>query len=110
MASPETAAEIIALYHERWELELGFDEIKTHTLEREETLRSRTPERIRQARRQWHPSPPDQRPSGFPPPVPFRPRAIACIAFGKGMAGPDCSLPPLGPTGDGSIVQRHLLI
>lgn len=42
------AAEIIALYHERWELELGFDEIKTHTLEREETLRSRTPERIRQ--------------------------------------------------------------
>lgn len=32
------AAEIIELYHERWELELGFDEVKTHTLEREEAL------------------------------------------------------------------------
>ena len=42
------AQEIVALYHERWELEIGFDEIKTHTLEREETLRSRAPERIRQ--------------------------------------------------------------
>lgn len=42
------AAEIAALYHERWELELAFDEIKTHTLEREETLRSRTPARVYQ--------------------------------------------------------------
>jgi hypothetical protein len=42
------AAEIAQLYHERWELELGFDEIKTHALEREETLRSRAPERVRQ--------------------------------------------------------------
>ncbi len=43
------ADEIIELYHERWELELGFDEIKTHTLERQEAhLRSRAPERIRQ--------------------------------------------------------------
>jgi IS4 transposase len=42
------AAEIAALYHERWELELGFDEIKTHALERQETLRSRAPERVRQ--------------------------------------------------------------
>lgn len=43
------AAEIAEIYHERWELELGFDEIKTHTLEREEAaLRSRTPQRIRQ--------------------------------------------------------------
>ena len=40
------AAEIAELYHERWELELGFDEIKTHTLEREEALRSRAPERV----------------------------------------------------------------
>jgi hypothetical protein len=32
--------EIIALYHERWELELGYDEIKTKLLERKETLRS----------------------------------------------------------------------
>jgi hypothetical protein len=43
------ATEIIELYHERWELELGFDEIKTHTLEREEAhLRSRAPQRVRQ--------------------------------------------------------------
>lgn len=43
------AAEIIALYHERWELELAYDEIKTHTLEREEaSLRCKTPERIAQ--------------------------------------------------------------
>ena len=42
------AAEIALLYHERWELELAFDEIKTHTLEREESLRSRAPERVRQ--------------------------------------------------------------
>jgi hypothetical protein len=43
------ATEIIELYHERWEIEIGFDEIKTHTLEREEAhLRSRAPERIRQ--------------------------------------------------------------
>ncbi len=42
------AAEIVALYHERWELELGFDEVKTHTLEREESLRSRSPDRVRQ--------------------------------------------------------------
>jgi hypothetical protein len=40
------ANEIIELYHERWELELGFDELKTHTLERTETLRSKIPERI----------------------------------------------------------------
>ena len=42
------AKQIVALYHERWELEIGFDEIKTHTLDREEALRSRAPERIRQ--------------------------------------------------------------
>lgn len=42
------ASDIAELYHERWELEIGFDEIKTHTLEREEALRSRAPERIRQ--------------------------------------------------------------
>ena len=40
--------EIVALYHERWELELGFDEIKTHQLAREEAIRSRTPTGVRQ--------------------------------------------------------------
>jgi hypothetical protein len=34
--------EIVALYHERWELELGFDEVKTELLERQEAIRSKT--------------------------------------------------------------------
>jgi transposase IS4-like protein/DDE family transposase len=42
------ADEIIALYHERWELEIGYDEIKTHMLERQEAIRSKTPEGVRQ--------------------------------------------------------------
>lgn len=40
--------EIIELYHERWEIELGYDEIKTHLLEREETIRSRSPSGVAQ--------------------------------------------------------------
>ena len=42
------AAELAALYHERWELELTFDEVKTHTLERAEALRSQAPTRVEQ--------------------------------------------------------------
>ena len=42
------AAEIVALYHERWEIELGYDEVKTHLLAREEAIRSRTPAGVRQ--------------------------------------------------------------
>ena len=42
------ADEIVALYHERWELEIGYDEIKTHLLDRQEAIRSRTPEGVRQ--------------------------------------------------------------
>jgi hypothetical protein len=42
------AAEVAELYHERWELEIGFDEVKTHALERLETLRSKAPHRILQ--------------------------------------------------------------
>ncbi len=42
------AIEIATLYHERWELELGYDEIKTHMLERQEALRSKKPEGVRQ--------------------------------------------------------------
>jgi len=34
--------EIIGVYHERWELELGYDEIKTEMLDRLESIRSRT--------------------------------------------------------------------
>lgn len=42
------AAEIAELYHERWELELGYDEIKTEMLERLEAIRSQVPERVKQ--------------------------------------------------------------
>lgn len=40
---------VVLLYHERWEVEIGFDEAKTHALERQEAhLRSQSPERILQ--------------------------------------------------------------
>lgn len=42
------ATELAELYHERWELELGYDEIKTELLDREETIRSRKPEGVKQ--------------------------------------------------------------
>lgn len=42
------ATEIAELYHERWELELGFDEVKTEMLEREECIRSRRPDGVLQ--------------------------------------------------------------
>jgi hypothetical protein len=42
------AAEVVALYHERWEIELGYDEVKTVMLEREETTRSKTPRGVTQ--------------------------------------------------------------
>jgi hypothetical protein len=42
------ADELVALYHERWELEIGYDEIKTHLLDRQEAIRSRTPGGVRQ--------------------------------------------------------------
>jgi hypothetical protein len=41
------ATEVVAQYHERWEVEISYDEIKTHTLEKKEThLRSQKPERV----------------------------------------------------------------
>ncbi len=42
------AAEIVTLYHERWEIELGYDEIKTEMLDREEAIRSQSPRGIEQ--------------------------------------------------------------
>jgi hypothetical protein len=41
-------SELSRLYHERWEVELAYDEIKTHMLERREALRSKSPHGIRQ--------------------------------------------------------------
>jgi len=37
------AKELIVLYHERWEIEMEYDEIKTHMIDKTPTLRSRTP-------------------------------------------------------------------
>jgi len=42
------AKEIVAVYHERWELELGFDEAKTDMLDRQEAIRSKTPKGVAQ--------------------------------------------------------------
>jgi Insertion element 4 transposase N-terminal/Transposase DDE domain len=40
--------EIASLYHERWELELGYDEIKSEMLENRECIRSKSPDRVEQ--------------------------------------------------------------
>src|SRR5260370_19409194 len=38
----------MGLYHERWEIELVIDEIKTHERAQRKVLRSQTPEGVRQ--------------------------------------------------------------
>ncbi len=42
------AAELAALYHERWEIETAFDELKTHLRGARVVLRSKTPALVRQ--------------------------------------------------------------
>lgn len=42
------ASELRALYHERWEIELGFGELKTDMLQRLEAIRSRSPDTVTQ--------------------------------------------------------------
>ena len=42
------AAEMATLYHQRWQIELAFDEIQTHQMGRPRVLRSRSPEMVRQ--------------------------------------------------------------
>ena len=42
------AAELRTLYHERWEIELGFGELKTDMLQRLEAIRSRSPDTVNQ--------------------------------------------------------------
>ena len=42
------ARELIVLYHERWEIELAYDEIKTHQRQQQKVLRSKTPQGVRQ--------------------------------------------------------------
>lgn len=48
--NPRTAPakELIVLYHERWEVEIVIDEIKTHLRVQQKVLRSHTPEGVRQ--------------------------------------------------------------
>ena len=40
------AAELAELYHQRWEIELAFDEIETHQMGRPRVLRSRSPQLV----------------------------------------------------------------
>jgi hypothetical protein len=42
------AAELVALYHERWEIELGYNEVKRVMLAREESTRSKSPRGVAQ--------------------------------------------------------------
>lgn len=42
------ASELAALYHERWEIETAFDELKTHLRGTRIVLRSKTPDLVRQ--------------------------------------------------------------
>ena len=42
------APELAELYHERWEIETAFDELKTHLKGGQRVLRSKTPELVRQ--------------------------------------------------------------
>jgi hypothetical protein len=48
--NPRTAPakELLVLYHERWEIEIVVDEIKTHLRVQQKVLRSHTPEGVRQ--------------------------------------------------------------
>lgn len=47
------ALELAALYHQRWRIELLFDELKTHLHQGRRTLRSKTPELVRQEFYGW---------------------------------------------------------
>ena len=42
------AGELAALYHQRWEIETAFDELKTHLRGAQIVLRSKTPDLVRQ--------------------------------------------------------------
>lgn len=47
------ALELAALYHQRWQVESVFDELKTHLLKSRRVLRSKTPELVRQEFYGW---------------------------------------------------------
>ena len=45
---PAPAEELAAIYHDRWEIETAFDELKTHLRGAHIVLRSKTPDLVRQ--------------------------------------------------------------
>lgn len=47
------ALELAAIYHERWEVETVFDELKTHLLQRRRVFRSKTADLVRQEFYGW---------------------------------------------------------
>lgn len=47
------AMELAALYHQRWEIEAVFDELKTHLRQSRRVLRSKTPDLVRQEFYGW---------------------------------------------------------
>ena len=51
--SEAPAMELAALYHQRWEIEAVFDELKTHLRQSKRVLRSKTPELVRQEFYGW---------------------------------------------------------
>jgi hypothetical protein len=55
LLDPDTAPamELAALYHERWQVESVFDELKTHLLQGRRVLRSKTAELVRQEFYGW---------------------------------------------------------
>jgi hypothetical protein len=55
LLDPEAAPahELARLYHERWEIEGVFDELKTHLLQSRRVLRSKTPDLVRQEFYGW---------------------------------------------------------
>jgi hypothetical protein len=50
---PAPALELATLYHERWEVEAVFNELKTHLAQRRRTLRSKTPDGVYQEFYGW---------------------------------------------------------
>ena len=52
-ANVAPALELAALYHQRWEVEAVFDELKTHLRQSRRVLRSKTPELVRQEFYGW---------------------------------------------------------
>jgi hypothetical protein len=47
------ALQLAALYHQRWQVEAVFDELKTHLRQQRRTLRSKTPDLVRQEFYGW---------------------------------------------------------